>query len=309
VNLHTTDRENVLHVADYGNFGNFNISLPPQQVTTLSKTFTFDETQHVLQMWSHAHEHMTEFRVERVGGENDGELLYWSNDWEHPPLLELDPPLTFNKGEQIRLVTTYNNMTDKTIRYGLLSTDEMQFLFYVYFTGELLLGDYNGNGTLDTADIDRLSAEVRAVNSALTFDLNRDGLVNQEDRRAWVETHRRTYFGDANLDGQFSTTDLVVVFQAGEYEDLVAGNSSWSEGDWDGDGEFSTRDLVWAFQSAGFELGPRAAVDAVPEPSAGLVLTFCVGIATVALRCRKKGSGGMKSGATAGSSSSECVLP
>jgi hypothetical protein len=54
--------------------------------------------------------------------------------------------------------------------------------------------------------------------------------------------------GDSNLDGRFDSGDLVLVFQAGQYEDAVAGNSSWAAGDWNGDGEFTTADLVLAFQ-------------------------------------------------------------
>ena len=55
--------------------------------------------------------------------------------------------------------------------------------------------------------------------------------------------------GDANRDGVFNSTDLVQVFQAGEYEDGIAGNSTWEEGDWDNDQEFTTTDLVVAFQA------------------------------------------------------------
>ena len=136
-NIYTVDREDVDFIASPGNFNNMDFELPPNQVTTVSRTFTFNEQQHILQMWAHAHERMTEFRIEGVGGKNDDKLLYWTNDWEHPPLLHLDPPLTFEAGDQIRLVTTYNNTTDNTIRFGLLSSDEMQFMFYQYFTGEL----------------------------------------------------------------------------------------------------------------------------------------------------------------------------
>ena len=35
-----------------------------------------------------------------------------------------------------------------------------------------------------------------------------------------------TWFGDVNLDGEFSSTDLVQVFQTGEYEDGIAGSST-----------------------------------------------------------------------------------
>ncbi len=140
VNLHTVDPGEVQFVADYDNFGNFDINLPPQQITTLSKTFFFTEQRHIIQMWSHSHEHTLEFRIEGVGGAHDGELLYWTSDWEHPPLLQLDPPLTFEAGDGIRLVTTYHNWTDEWIRFGPLSSDEMQFLFYIYYTGDIATG-------------------------------------------------------------------------------------------------------------------------------------------------------------------------
>jgi hypothetical protein len=64
--------------------------------------------------------------------------------------------------------------------------------------------------------------------------------------------------GDANGDGQFDSTDLVLIFQAGEYEDAIAGNSTWSEGDWTCDGDFDTSDLVAAFQSGNYELTAAA---------------------------------------------------
>ena len=74
VNLHTVDVEDLDHVAEYRNFGNFDINLPPRQETTITREFGFGRRENILQMWSHAHEHMTEFRVEHVGGERDGEL-------------------------------------------------------------------------------------------------------------------------------------------------------------------------------------------------------------------------------------------
>ena len=43
-----------------------------------------------------------------------------------------------------------------------------------------------------------------------------------------------------------------MLFQFGEYEDGVDGNSLWSEGDWNCDGDFSTSDLVYAFQKGSY---------------------------------------------------------
>ena len=54
--------------------------------------------------------------------------------------------------------------------------------------------------------------------------------------------------GDVNGDGKFDSSDLVQVFQAGEYEDQIVGNSTFEDGDWNGGGDFTTQDLVHAFQ-------------------------------------------------------------
>ena len=132
-------------------------------------------------------------------------------------------------------------------------------------------GDYNSSGTLDAGDIDLLSAEVRNGTNAAEFDLTGDGSVNQEDRAAWVNDIRRTYFGDSNLDDEFNSGDFVTVFSAGEYEDETAGNSTWATGDWNGDGDFDSGDFVLAFSAGGYEIGPRVAT-AVPEPSSGILL-------------------------------------
>ena len=54
--------------------------------------------------------------------------------------------------------------------------------------------------------------------------------------------------GDSNDDGIFNSSDLTFVFQAGEFEDDIDGNSTFAEGDWNGDGDFTTADFVLAFQ-------------------------------------------------------------
>jgi hypothetical protein len=69
--------------------------------------------------------------------------------------------------------------------------------------------------------------------------------------------------GDSNGDGRFNTGDLVLIFQAGKYEDALGNNTSFEEGDWNGDGDFTSSDLVYAFQTGGFvaEARPREIVD------------------------------------------------
>jgi hypothetical protein len=64
-------------------------------------------------------------------------------------------------------------------------------------------GDFDGDGTLTSADINALSAAVRAGDHPSSFDLNLDQRVDDADRTIWVTELKRTYSGDGNLDGEF----------------------------------------------------------------------------------------------------------
>ena len=129
-------------------------------------------------------------------------------------------------------------------------------------------GDFNADGVLDADDIDSLADAMGTADS--TFDLNEDGVIDFQDHSVWVHDVKGTWYGDANLDGEFSSLDLVVIFQTGKFETDEA--ASWSDGDWNGDKVFSTSDLVTAFQDSGYEQGQRQAVAAVPEPSSVIAL-------------------------------------
>jgi hypothetical protein len=146
--------------------------------------------------------------------------------------------------------------------------------------------DLDGNGACDGADIDAIASAILAGSADGVFDVNGDSVVTDADRLHYIEVVLNTWVGDSNLDGQFSTRDFVAVFQLGGYEDGIPGNAGWASGDWNGDLDFTTRDFVAAFQSGGFEVGPRAAVAAVPEPSA-LALTL-LGLFAVASRFRRR---------------------
>jgi hypothetical protein len=78
--------------------------------------------------------------------------------------------------------------------------------------------------------------------------------------------------GDANIDGLFNSTDLVQVFQRGEYEDTVVGNSTWPDGDWNSDHEFDSGDLVAAFLDGHYVEVALPYVAGVPEPTSNVLL-------------------------------------
>ena len=82
-------------------------------------------------------------------------------------------------------------------------------------------------------------------------DLDGDGDLDvlgefADDVITW---HENRLLGDVNNDGIFNSSDLVRVFQAGEYEDGSQNNSTFEEGDWNGDGDFDSSDLVHVFRA------------------------------------------------------------
>ena len=102
--------------------------------------------------------------------------------------------------------------------------------------------------------------------------LDDGSLATPAARIDYIHNTLNSWVGDSNNDGEFNSGDLVAVFSAGEYEDAIAGNSSYATGDWDGNKDFESSDLVAAFSDGGYELGARPAIAAVPEPSSAVLL-------------------------------------
>lgn len=170
----------------------------------------------------------------------------------------------------------------RRVRFDLISAHsgldhEFVGLSEVRFVGEPIggtLGDFNLDGILDAQDIDQLTDALITQDDDSRYDVNGDGVVDHQDRIFWVEDLKETWFGDANLDGTFDSSDFVITFSAGEYEDGIESNSRWQTGDWNGDQEFDSGDFVTAFGGGGFEQGERpATAAAVPEPH-GLTATL-----------------------------------
>ena len=124
--------------------------------------------------------------------------------------------------------------------------------------------------------------ELAAETPDLRFDVTRDSLVNGDDLTAWVKDLKYTWFGDADLNLEFNSSDMVQVFAAGKYE--TNEEAGWAEGDWDGNGLFDSSDMVAAFVDGGYEKGLRTDAVAVPEPGGWVLLA--VGLMGIA-GCRR----------------------
>jgi hypothetical protein len=173
-------------------------------------------------------------------------------------------------------------------------SDSVQFTFSYLpvlefaFTSLADPGDFNGDGVLSLVDIDDLTRHSANGTNSAPFDLNADALVDDADINVWIKDLFRSWVGDADLNGEFNSSDLVAVLASGTYE--VDIESLWSSGDFNGDGRTDSSDLVAALADGGYELGPRAAIIAVPEPCGGMLAVIgMLWLAPMGSGCRQAG--------------------
>jgi hypothetical protein len=152
------------------------------------------------------------------------------------------------------------------------------------FLGSGQPGDFNGDGVLGAADIDDLTAKSASMTNPPEYDLNNDTRVDDKDVAYWVKDLFHSWVGDANLDNEFNSSDLVTVLASGTYE--VDIDSNWSTGDFNGNGRTNSGDLVAALADGGYELGQPAAVASVPEPCT--ITSIVVGAVLAVGACRRR---------------------
>ncbi|MCP4189120.1 MAG: hypothetical protein GY768_00680 [Planctomycetaceae bacterium] len=193
-------------------------------------------------------------------GKNPAAKVYLTTDGSDPRSAEglpsqnsadWDVNQKFTVNENVRLIARTLDISDRGPESKIVLTDWSAPTIYDLVVSSIA-GDFDRSGVLDVRDLDRLTEELRVANPDIRFDLNGDGVVNSADREQMVTVVLNTPFGDVDFNGAFDSADLIVVNQAGEYEDGQSGNSTWEEGDWDGDGEFTTADLVFAFRRSRF---------------------------------------------------------
>ena len=133
INLYTVDKEKVQRVVQTLDLTNSNLNIPANGRVTLTKSFKFDKPRKVLSLTSHMHKLGEKFVIKINGGPRNGEVVYTATDWEHPEIITFKTPISFQKGEGLTSEITYNNTTNKAVRFGLTSEDEMGIIFGYYY--------------------------------------------------------------------------------------------------------------------------------------------------------------------------------
>jgi hypothetical protein len=128
-------------------------------------------------------------------------------------------------------------------------------------------GDINGDGAVDVADLDELTAAVAAGSNDTLFDMDRSGTVDSDDRAFWLTDIKETFFGDVNLDQIVDAADLNTIGL--NWQSTTA--TSWSQGDFNGDGNVNASDLNDLGINWRRSAVAPASTASVPEPT-GIVL-------------------------------------
>jgi hypothetical protein len=130
-NLYTIPASQVTTVASTLNLSNTDLTIPAGRDTTISKTFKFTKLTNVIGLTSHMHARGQKFVIRISGGARDGEIVYTSTAWDHPPIITFDVPIVLKAGEGLTSVVTYK--ADPTKRFGLTSQDEMDIIFGYWY--------------------------------------------------------------------------------------------------------------------------------------------------------------------------------
>ena len=136
----------------------------------------------------------------------------------------------------------------------------------------------NGDHLFNVDDIDDMTEALGSTDN-ISFDLNNDGGVDQEDRTLLIRDVMNTVTGDADLDGDVDVQDFLAVSRS-----FGRDGQGWAGGDFDGDGTTQVRDFLELSRNFGFGSGARS--QAVPEPS-GALLSLALVVMLVGRRKRR----------------------
>jgi Copper type II ascorbate-dependent monooxygenase, C-terminal domain len=133
MNFYTVPLAQVRNVVRPLNWSNTSITLPPNQRSTLTRTFRVQKRTRIIALTSHMHKLGVQFVIRIAGGPRNGQVVYSTTDWEHPDFVNFPEPVLLNANEGLTSEITWNNTTNRTVSFGLTSDDEMGIIFGYYY--------------------------------------------------------------------------------------------------------------------------------------------------------------------------------
>ncbi len=139
--------------------------------------------------------------------------------------------------------------------------------------------DFDGSDACTVTDLEQLQAAIGSDN--LTFDLDTNGLVDNNDISMWLSfasdddpAGRVFRRGDTNLDGAVTGTDLTpLILNFGR-------QGTWSDGNFDADSIVGGSDFtILAYQFTEDSKLPTSSASVVPEPGLSVVFGFILSLA------------------------------
>lgn len=128
------------HYAEGLTFGNMTeIHIPAGGEQTLVAEWTTPVTLTIIHLATHQHRLGTYANIELVSADGaTREMLVESHDWEHPSSVWPPGGIRLEKGRKLRVTCQWHNTTEKDVRFGPETTDEMCFAigFYYRDTGD-----------------------------------------------------------------------------------------------------------------------------------------------------------------------------
>jgi Copper type II ascorbate-dependent monooxygenase, C-terminal domain len=128
VNFYTTAKTNVKQLLDVEYLEPTTINLPANKKTTMVTDYIMEKETAIPMMMSHYHKRGEKFEIRIKGGPRNGELIYESTYYDDPLVKVFTPELVLKKGEGLTSTVTYNNTSNRTIKFGVTSEDEMNII-------------------------------------------------------------------------------------------------------------------------------------------------------------------------------------
>jgi hypothetical protein len=133
--FHVVDASQVQHRVRTASFENFTIYTPPHGHSSHVGECRVRQELFVTDLVRRTQRYGTTFKVWRVGGERDGELL-WESAARQESRVGMAEPLHLMPGEGLRFQCDYRNETGRELRYGVSADDETCSLDAVFWLSD-----------------------------------------------------------------------------------------------------------------------------------------------------------------------------